>query len=196
MKATQRRRQETSLRAAAPEAAPTKPEAEGELVLGVDPSLRGTGYGVIRASAGKEIELMAQGVVKCPAAWPRTRCLAAIAAAMRELTRRFALDACAVEGLFYAQNQKTALIMGEARGAALAVLAEAGAPVYELAPRRVKQAIVGHGGAAKEAVARMVQRMLRLPEPPPPDAADALALALVFVHEQKRSGIASGPKRI
>ena len=67
-----------------------------------------------------------------------------------------------VEGLFYAQNLQTALIMGEARGAALATIAEAGLEIYELAPRKVKQAIVGYGAAQKIAVAKMVQRMLRL----------------------------------
>jgi crossover junction endodeoxyribonuclease RuvC len=91
-----------------------------------------------------------------------------------------------VEGLFYAQNLQTALIMGEARGAALSAIAEAGLEIYELAPRKVKQAIVGYGAAQKLAVAKMVQRMLRLPEPPAPDAADALALALTHAQEQGR----------
>jgi L-alanine-DL-glutamate epimerase-like enolase superfamily enzyme len=81
-----------------------------------------------------------------------------------------------VEGLFYAQNLQTALIMGEARGAALAALAEAGLEIVEIAPRKVKQAIVGYGAAQKEAVARMVQRLLALPELPAPDAADALVV--------------------
>jgi crossover junction endodeoxyribonuclease RuvC len=94
--------------------------------------------------------------------------------------------ACIVEGLFYAQNLQTAIVMGEARGAALAVIAEAGVEIYELAPRKVKQAIVGYGAAQKSAVAKMVQRMLRLSEPPAPDAADALALALAHAQEHSR----------
>jgi crossover junction endodeoxyribonuclease RuvC len=85
--------------------------------------------------------------------------------------------------------------MGEARGAALAAIAEMGLDIYELAPRKVKQAIVGHGGAQKLAVAKMVQRMLQLAEPPAPDAADALALALAFAHEQRRYSL-TAPKRI
>jgi crossover junction endodeoxyribonuclease RuvC len=93
---------------------------------------------------------------------------------------------CVVEGLFYAQNLQTALVMGEARGAALATIAEAGLAIYELAPRKVKQAIVGYGAAQKLAVAKMVQRMLRLSETPAPDAADALALALAHAQEQGR----------
>jgi len=100
-----------------------------------------------------------------------------------------------VEGLFYAQNLQTALIMGEARGAALAAVAEAGVPIYEIAARKVKQAIVGYGAAQKTAVARMVQRMLQLNEVPEPDAADALALALAFAHETRRPWL-SAPKQV
>jgi crossover junction endodeoxyribonuclease RuvC len=93
---------------------------------------------------------------------------------------------CIVEGIFYAQNLQTAIIMGEARGAALAAIAEAGLEIYEVAPRKVKQAIVGYGAAQKLAVAKMVQRLLHLPEPPAPDAADALALALTHAQQQGR----------
>jgi len=82
------------------------------------------------------------------------------------------------------------MIMGEARGAALAAIAEAGAEIVELAPRKAKQAIVGYGAAGKDAVAKMVQRMLRLPEPPAPDAADALALALAHVQSANRYSLA------
>ena len=105
---------------------------------------------------------------------------------LREVLRQQQPPVCVVEGLFYAQNLQTALVMGEARGAALATIAEAGLEIYELAPRKVKQAIVGYGAAQKIAVAKMVQRMLRLAETPAPDAADALALALAHAQEQGR----------
>ncbi len=85
--------------------------------------------------------------------------------------------------------------MGEARGAALATIAEAGLEIYELAPRKVKQAMVGYGAAQKLAVARMVQRLLGLKEVPAPDAADALALALAHAQENGRYAF-SAPKRI
>ena len=78
------------------------------------------------------------------------------------------------------------MIMGEARGAALAAIAEAGLDIYEMAPRKVKQAIVGYGAAQKLAVAKMVQRLLNLSEPPEPDAADALALALTHAQAYSR----------
>jgi crossover junction endodeoxyribonuclease RuvC len=85
--------------------------------------------------------------------------------------------------------------MGEARGAAMAVIAEAGLDIYEIATRKVKQAIVGYGAAQKIAVAKMVQRMLNLAELPAPDAADALALALVYAQEKSRLGLGA-PKKI
>lgn len=85
--------------------------------------------------------------------------------------------------------------MGEARGAAMATIAEAGLDIYEIATRKVKQAIVGYGAAQKIAVAKMVQRMLNLTELPAPDAADALALALVHAQEQGRFSL-STPKKI
>jgi crossover junction endodeoxyribonuclease RuvC len=100
-----------------------------------------------------------------------------------------------VEGLFYAQNLQTAIMMGQARGASLVAAAEAGLEIFEIAPRKVKHAIVGYGAAQKEAVARMVQRLLRLPELPPPDAADALALALAHAQEQGRYAL-SPVKRV
>jgi crossover junction endodeoxyribonuclease RuvC len=121
--------------------------------------------------------------------------LALIARTLREVIAQHQPTVCAIEGLFFAQNLRTALIMGEARGASLATVAEAGIEIYELAPRKVKQAIVGFGGAQKTAVAKMVQRMLHLPAPPAPDAADALALALAHANESSRYNFAQ-PKPI
>lgn len=181
----------------APVVAPTAAaprNREGLLVLGVDPSLRGTGYGVVRHSRSGPA-LVAQGTITCRATWPVTRCLGHIAQTLRQVVADTRPAICVVEGLFYAQNLRTAIVMGQARGASLAVVAEAGLEVYELAPRKVKQAIVGYGAAQKEAVARMVQRLLRLAEPPAPDAADALALALAYLQETGRYAIA-GPKPI
>jgi crossover junction endodeoxyribonuclease RuvC len=116
------------------------------VVLGIDPSLRGTGYGVIRCVKGI-VEVVVQGTIKCPPAWERSRCLARIAEELRAAIRACRPTVCVVEGLFYAQNLQTALIMGEARGASLVAVAEAGLEVYEIAPRKVKQAIVGYGAA-------------------------------------------------
>jgi crossover junction endodeoxyribonuclease RuvC len=159
--------------------------AGSQIILGVDPSLRGTGFGIIQ-TAKPFPETLAQGTISCPKTWERSRCLAKIAVTLREAIQKHSPTVCVVEGLFFAQNLQTALIMGEARGAALAVIAEAGIEIYEIAPRKVKQAIVGYGAAQKSAVAKMVQRMLNLSEPPAPDAADALALALAHAQGQSR----------
>ncbi len=158
------------------------------VILGIDPSLRGTGYGVIRAERNV-LSTLAQGTIACPKDWERSRCLAKISQTLRDVLREHQPDVCVVEGLFFAQNLKTAIIMGEARGAAMAVVAETGIEIYEIATRKVKQAIVGYGAAQKIAVAKMVQRMLNLAELPAPDAADALALALVHAQENLRFGL-------
>jgi len=159
-----------------------------QTILGIDPSLRGTGYGVIRL--GKPFpETLAHGTISCPATWPHSRCLAKISQTLRDILREHQPMVCAIEGLFFAQNLKTAIIMGEARGAAMAAIAEAGLDIYEIAPRKVKLAIVGYGAAQKLAVAKMVQRLLNLSKPPAPDAADALALALAHAQENSRHGL-------
>jgi crossover junction endodeoxyribonuclease RuvC len=85
--------------------------------------------------------------------------------------------------------------MGEARGAALAAMAEAGLDIFEIAPRKVKQAVVGYGAARKDAVAKMVQRLLQLSAPPAPDAADALAIALAHAQDTGRYALVA-PKKI
>ncbi len=156
-----------------------------QIILGVDPSLRGTGYGVIQVSRPHSM-VLAQGTIECPRDWERSRCLAKISQTLREVLREHRPTVCAVEGLFFVQNLKTAIIMGEARGAAMAVIAEFGLDIYEIATRKVKQAVVGYGAAQKIAVAKMVQRMLNLAELPAPDAADALALALTYAQENSR----------
>lgn len=166
---------------------------EGSRVLGIDPSLRGTGWGVIRIGAQGPTFVEA-GTIHCPKSWERSRCLG----------NRSHPDGsgptpspflCACEGLFFAQNLQTALIMGEARGAALAAVARTGIQIHEISPRKVKLAMVGYGAAQKIAVAKMVQRQLGLIEIPDPDAADALALALVMVQEL-RNPLGPASKRI
>jgi crossover junction endodeoxyribonuclease RuvC len=165
---------------------PTSRPNGHKVILGIDPSLRGTGYGVIEIAKPNPVAL-AHGTISCPKDWPHSRCLAHIAQTLRDVLRKFHPTVCAVEGLFFAQNIKTAIVMGEARGAALATLGEAGLEIYEIAPRKVKQAIVGYGAAQKLAVAKMVQRMLQLDELPAADAADALALALAQAQNLERS---------
>ncbi len=175
-------------------AAPRRALRAPQMILGIDPSLRGTGYGIIRTGKPHPVAL-AHGTIACPKEWERSRCLANISQTLRDLLLEYSPEVCVVEGLFFAQNLKTAIIMGEARGAAIAAVAESGIEIYEIATRKVKQAIVGYGAAQKIAVAKMVQRLLGLAELPAPDAADALALALVQAQEQGRFSL-SAPKKI
>lgn len=163
-------------------------------ILGIDPSLRGTGWGVLRMEGGQPRGL-GHGTIRCPASWSRSRCLMRIHEVVREVLGQHAAEVCAVEGLFHARNLRTAIIMGEARGAAMAAVALSGLAVYEVAPSKVKLAVVGHGGARKLAVARMVQRMLALPDLPEPDAADALAIALTYAQEAGRLST-NAPRRV
>ncbi|MCC6234828.1 MAG: crossover junction endodeoxyribonuclease RuvC [Verrucomicrobiales bacterium] len=171
----------------APPAPPT-PASARRIVLGIDPSLRGTGWGVIQADRNTAVAL-GFGTIHCPAVLARSRCLVRIAEALRQAIRTHTPDACAIEGLFFAQNLQTALLMGEARGACLLAAAEFGLEITEIAPRKVKQAIVGFGGAQKAAVAQMVLRMLSLSELPEPDAADALAIALAHARDLFRPAL-------
>jgi crossover junction endodeoxyribonuclease RuvC len=165
-----------------------------QTILGLDPSLRGTGFGIIRL-AKPNPQTLTHGTIACPAAWEHSRCFVKIAQTLRAVVKEFQPTVCIVEGLFFAQNLQTVMIMGEARGAALSVVAEAGLEIFEVSPRKVKQAIVGYGGAQKLAVAKMVQRMLRLVELPAPDAADALALALTHAQGNGRYNL-SPPRKI
>ena len=181
-------------RAATPVFASSLRVPTNQVILGIDPSLRGTGYGVIRAGKPQP-QSLAHGTILCPPGWEQSRCLAKIAQTLRDVVKQHRPTVCVVEGLFYAQNLRTALTMGEARGAALVIAAEAGLEIYEIAPRKVKQAMVGYGAAQKLAVAKMVQRLLALPKAPAPDAADALALALTHAQENGRYTL-SAPKKI
>jgi crossover junction endodeoxyribonuclease RuvC len=172
-----------------------RPVAAGaQIIIGIDPSLRGTGFGVIRLARPHPVAL-AHGTISCPPAWEHSRCLLKIAQTLRDIAAKCHPTVCAIEGLFYAQNLQTALTLGEARGAALVAMAEAGLEIYEIAPRKVKQAIVGYGAAQKTAVSKMVQRLLHLAAPPAPDAADALAIALAHAQDTSRYGF-TAPKKI
>jgi crossover junction endodeoxyribonuclease RuvC len=180
-------------RSASPVALSSEP-ARHRVIIGIDPSLRGTGFGVVRLEK-KAPAALSFGTISCPASWERSRCLVRILEILTAEIRKHQPTACAIEGLFYAQNLQTALIMGEARGASIVAAGGEGLEIFEIAPRKVKQAIVGYGAAQKEAVAKMVQRLLNLADEPEPDAADALALALAYAQETSRFNL-SPPKKI
>lgn len=145
--------------------------------MGVDTSLRSTGLALIEAR-GARCRTLEYEVAKNPAQRPLSDCLSHLHRAVTAWLARGRPTAVAIEGIFFCKNVKTAVILGEARGAVIAACALVGAPVFEYSPRRVKQAVVGYGAAGKEQVRRMVTTLLCLPDEPHEDAADALAIAL------------------
>src|SRR5271165_1902096 len=125
------------------------------------------------------------GVIRNQAQLSMPGCLVEIHRQIDELIRLHRPEACAVEGLIYVQNTRTAITLGAARGSALLAAAQHGLPIYEYPPRRVKQAVVGHGAAQKMQVGFMVRTLLGLTEIPEADAADALAIG--WTHFQMHS---------
>ncbi|MBI2442074.1 MAG: crossover junction endodeoxyribonuclease RuvC [Lentisphaerae bacterium] len=161
-----------------------KSKTDSIRILGVDSALRSTGLGVIGVR-GTRLEVLQHGLVKNPAAWPRSRCLSRLQTAITEILEQSKPESVAIEGVFFCKNVRTAVSLGEVRGVVIAACAAAGKPVYEYPPRRVKQAVVGFGAASKEQVMRMVVRLLDLRAPPPEDVADALAIAICHAHSRK-----------
>jgi len=160
-------------------------------VLAIDPSLRGTGYAILEKNGGK-LRAIEYGVIRNGDKLLPSSCLVAIHDRVAELIRQHEPECAAVEGVIYVQSHRIAITLGAARGAAILALAERGLPVYEYAPRRVKQAVVGRGAAAKTQVAFMVRARLGLTESPQADAADALAIGLTHfqAHETASHGAA------
>ena len=157
-------------------------------VLGIDTSLRSTGYGVLSAE-GSRLRFLDCGNIRNAPKLPLTACLKAIHAKIAELIATYRPAVVAVESVIYGKNAGTMLVLGEARGAVLTAAVDAGVPVYEYEPRRMKRAVCGNGMAEKEQIQRMVKTLLSLPELPQNDAADALGLAICHVHSHSRLSI-------
>lgn len=150
-------------------------------ILGVDTSLRSTGYGVLSVE-GSRLGCVECGRIPNAPKLPLTGCLKAIHGKIAALIAAHHPDVLAVESVIYGKNAGTMLVLGEARGAVLVAAAEAGVPVYEYEPRRMKRAVCGNALAEKAQVQRMVKVLLNLAECPQNDAADALGLAICHVH--------------
>jgi crossover junction endodeoxyribonuclease RuvC len=146
-------------------------------ILGVDPGSVVTGYGVVERLRGSIVHV-AHGTIRPPAGAPLSERLARIQRDLRAAVIDYAPDRAVVERVFVSVNPRSALVLGQARGAILATLGEADIPVDELAAREVKQAVTGMGGADKAQVQAMVARLLALERVPAQDASDALAVAL------------------
>jgi crossover junction endodeoxyribonuclease RuvC len=148
------------------------------IVLGIDPGTADTGYGVVH-SAGSRLHALDGGVIRTPARLAMELRLAEIHARVAELLDRHRPEAIAVEQLYFGANARTAFAVGQARGVILLAAGQRGLPARSYTPQQVKGAVCGHGSAGKAQVARMVARLLALPEPPGSDhTADALAVAI------------------
>lgn len=150
-------------------------------ILGIDTSLRSTGFGVLSVE-GSHLRAVDYGNIRNAPKLPLTACLKAIHAKVVELIAAHSPDVVAIESVIYGKNAGTMLVLGEARGAVLTAAADAGVPVYEYEPRRMKKAVCGNGLAEKEQIQRMIKVLLNLPELPQNDAADALGLAVCHAH--------------
>ena len=146
-------------------------------VLGIDPSLRGAGFAIVRYEKGAA-ELLGRATLKLAKKFTMMDCLGEIAKQVDSLATAHKINHVAVEQTIYVQNFQTAQIMGAARGAAIAPVAMRGLPIFEYAPLRIKQAIVGNGRASKEQVAKMVGRFLNVDFEEAYDESDASAVAL------------------
>ena len=159
-------------------------------ILGLDPGLGTTGWGVIRAD-GNRLAHIANGQLKTNASEPLAQRLSHLASQIEAIFAEHAPEAAAVEEVFVNKNPQSTLKLGQARGVALMVAARAGIEVGEYAPTLVKKAVVGTGGAEKAQVHAMVQRLLPGVQIAGADAADALAVAITHAHHlaSARSGV-------
>ncbi len=151
------------------------------IILGVDTSLRSTGYGVLEI-VGSRLSALEYGNIPNKPKLPVSACLIAIHARIAALIAKWNPDVVSVEKVIYGKNANTMLLLGEARGAVIVAASAAGRPIYEYEPRRVKMSVCGNGMAEKPQIQRMVKTLLALPELPQNDAADALALAICHAH--------------
>lgn len=157
-------------------------------ILGVDPGSQVTGYGVVERD-GTSVRHVAHGTLRPPRTAGLGARLADIHAGLGEVVALHEPDLAVVEAAFVGKNPRSALALGQARGAALAVLGAAGLSIVEFSPREIKLAVVGTGTAQKRQVQLMVKKLLSLTAVPAEDAADALAAALCRAHQGALAGL-------
>ena len=148
------------------------------VVLGIDPSLRGSGFAVVDYRSSSDIRILETATLRLKPALTQIECLGAIGNQVEDFIDQHKIKHVAIEETIYVQNYQTAQILGAARGAAIAVASMRGLPVFEYAPLRVKKAVVGIGRASKEQVARTVQGLTGVDFETRLDESDAAAVAL------------------
>ena len=151
------------------------------IILGIDPALRTTGFGVIEKQ-GSRLRYIASGTIKTGSETALPPRLKVILASIGEVIATYRPACAAIEKVFVNVNPQSTLLLGQARGAAITALVGADLDVAEFTPTQIKQAVVGTGKATKAQVQDMVARLLKLPGLPGSDAADALAVAICHAH--------------
>ena len=146
-------------------------------ILGVDPGSQRTGWGPVESS-GTRCDYVASGVIELRKVDGLAFKLAHLAQQLEEVISRYCPTTVAVEAVFHGKNAKSALVLGQARGAALSVVGRAGIECVELSPAEIKLSVAGHGRADKIQVAQMVERLLKIELKGPSDQSDALAIAI------------------
>lgn len=155
-------------------------------VLGIDPSLRSTGFGIVETEADRYLPVVF-GVIR-PAAAPLHHQLEEIRAEVGKLIAGYAPDEVVLESPFFARNARTALVLGQVRGAVLTAIAAGGRPLFEYSALEIKKAVTGYGRAEKAQVQAMVRALLSLAEGPlSDDASDALAATICHVNARRFS---------
>lgn len=155
-----------------------------KIILGIDPGIQRTGFGILATDA-KKMKLIDQGCITTTRKQEPAERLLDIANDIQELIKNHRPDVLSIEKLFFAQNVTSALAVGQARGVTLLAAQQSGLEIYEYNPMQVKVALTGHGGASKEQIGKMVQRLLDLDfAPVPDDVNDAIALAICHAHNQ------------
>lgn len=153
------------------------------LVIGIDPGTAITGYGLVRADQGGDLQAVDWGVILTLAKTPIAERLSQIYDSLKEILEKHQPDQAAVEAIFFQKNVKTAMSVGQARGVVLLALQQSGLAASDYSPNEIKQAVSGYGGAEKQQVQSMVKALLKLEDiPKPDDAADALAVAICHLH--------------
>ena len=165
------------------------------VVLGIDPGIANTGFGVVRRDGGR-LAALDGGVIETGAGVPAERRLASIHARVLALIDEHDVEAMALEQLYFGQNARSAFAVGQARGAVMLAAGQRSIPCESYTPQQVKAAVCGGGSAPKEQVARMVAAILALPAPPAPDhAADALAVAVCHLNRAPLAAALAGAAR-
>jgi len=151
-------------------------------VLGIDPSIVRMGLGIVESKNSNCYALIAYDVLKMTSDEPLCDRLGKIFKCVKEYIIKYNVDVVAIEDVFVAQNARSALKLGQGRGAAICAAVELGRPVFEYTPREVKQAVSSFGGADKDQVTRMVEILLGVKNIKPHDAADALAISICHMN--------------